>query len=84
MCRKRYLAVYPGGIIQERVRLRRLGCAGVAFGRIVQAVHGAPVTPREQMAVHRQGEGGRVVPELLLDVLEGLAPLDQEAGERVA
>ena len=84
MCRKRYLAVYPRGIPQKRVRHSRRGCAGVAFGRIVQAVHGAPVPAGEQVAVHRQGEAGGVVPELLLDVLEGLAPLEQEARKRVA
>ena len=69
MCRKRYLAMYLHGIVPKRVRLGRLGCAGVAFCRIVQVVHGAPVTPRKQVAVCRQGKGRGVVPELLLDVL---------------
>src|SRR5688500_10472959 len=63
---------------------RGAGCAGVAEGRVIQAVNRPAVAAGQQMAINRQGEGRGMVAELLLDVGEGLAGLDQHAGERVA
>jgi hypothetical protein len=76
--------MYLVGIASERVGQRLVGCAGVADDRVVQPVHGSPVASGDQVAVDRQGEGRGMVPELFLDVLEGFARFDQEAGERVA
>jgi hypothetical protein len=51
-------------------------CAGLA-DCCVQAVHGAAVASRDKVPVDGQREGRGVMPELLLNVLEGLAGLDQ-------
>ncbi len=60
-----------------------LGCAGVADGSVVQGIHSPAVPPREQVAIDLQGEGRRVVAELLLDVGQRLPGLQEEAGEGV-
>jgi hypothetical protein len=78
-----YLAVYGFGFIREVFTFRPLGCAGVAVGRIVQAVDGPPSAPGEEVVIDRQGESRGMVPELLLDVLERLPGFDQEAREGV-
>ena len=74
--------MYVFGFIREAFTLRPLGCAGVAVGRIVQTAEGPPIAPGGSR--WRQGESRGVMPELLLDVLERLPGLDQEAREGVA
>ena len=75
MCRFEYSLYILGGFEP----FSRRGCARVAFHFVVQPVHRSPVTPRDQVPGDRQGEPGRVMPELLLHVFERLARFDQEA-----
>ena len=58
-------------------------CAGVADTRVVEGVNPAAALPRHQVAVDPQREGGRVVPQLVLDVGQVFPGLDQQAGEGV-
>lgn len=60
------------------------GCVGVADTRVVEPIDPASALPRHQVAVDPQGEGCRVVPQLVLDVGQVFPGLDQQAGEGVA
>jgi hypothetical protein len=53
-----------------------VGCVEVASGLVVQAVHGGPVRPGDEVAIEVNGDLDRVVAELVSDVGEGL-PLSE-------
>jgi hypothetical protein len=76
--------MYPMGFIDKCIEHSTGGCAGVAFGHVVEPVHGAAVTPGQQVPVNRKSERGGVVPGLFLNVLQGLSRLDEQGGERVS
>jgi hypothetical protein len=62
----------------------RSGCIGVAAGYVVQPVHRSAVRAGDEVSVGVYGYLDRRVPELLLNVLEALAVLQQQRRERVA
>jgi hypothetical protein len=57
-CQFGYVGVYPLRFMRDAVGPAVLGCAGVAFARIVQAVHRSSVAPWDRVSVHGQREGG--------------------------
>ena len=72
------------GIATDLSGVPEVGCARVAEGGVTQTVNGSPIAPLPQMPVDGEREGRRMMAELLLDVRQGLAGLDQHAGEGMA
>jgi hypothetical protein len=50
---------------------------------MVQAVHRGAIAARHKVSVHVDGDLNRRVPELVADVREAFAVLDQQRGVRV-